>query len=644
MTKITYIPGEIANAAVDEHGNRKPVTRTQHIFDDAKGKSQAEVNKDVDDTLALHQSEINAFNNQNYVTVDSFNALPASGSADTVYRVSNWDGTQVDETCYSEYAWNGSAYVHLSTKTQIGEVFDISAYHATGGTLATYADLSAALDSNNGGGVPQSLQKGGMSVKYVRTYDNNYVQFRCKNQLFSANPKDWAFDGDETLVENPEWVTVFTDKEDKILFGVKEDGNFYFGAGCPPQVKQYISEILGNYSSTDYADVMTFLGNLIDGDTLSTLLNAKVDKVTGKSLIDAEYASLQETKINPEWIQVTIDNEDKILEGISNEGKKVQNLPIVTPVKEMSCVDNPEWIEVKTDKEGKIIEGIKSDGTKYISVLKVKEDKTNHNLTEEDVYNGEVYGGNKLVSMKSLQQSNVVLFPKAELGAVCIRFADSPEQDNQVVELFDEYHAKCGFSVVASTQILSDRGAKYAEWNKRGYSINNHSLDFDRNFTYQYFASYNACKEVILLAKKRLEDCGMKVYSVACPAGELATDFKPIMEIAGAYAFTTRRVNPLASRTDNPCDLDSYGMHNHCLQDVKDMIDSAVSGNKFLCLYSHAGDFGTTYSGTYNGQSWSEEWNINKAEQILQYVLSKKNNGDIYFDSPDNVIKYFFNL
>ena len=177
MTKITYIPGEIANAAIDEHGNRKPVTRTQHIFDDAKGKSQAEVNADIDDTFALHQSEINALDSQNYVTVDSFNALPATGSADTVYRVSNWDGTQQDPSVYSEYAWNGSQYVHLSTKTQIGEVFDISAYHATGGTLATYADLTAALGTN-GANIPDALRKGGMSVKYVQSYDNKYVQYR----------------------------------------------------------------------------------------------------------------------------------------------------------------------------------------------------------------------------------------------------------------------------------------------------------------------------------------------------------------------------------------------------------------------------------------------------------------------------------
>lgn len=116
MTKITYIPGEIANAAIDEHGNRKPVTRTQHIFDDTKGKSQAEVNADVDNSLALHQSEINALNNQNYVTVDSFNALPATGAVDTVYRVSNWNGTQQDPTVYSEYAWNGTQYKLLDVK------------------------------------------------------------------------------------------------------------------------------------------------------------------------------------------------------------------------------------------------------------------------------------------------------------------------------------------------------------------------------------------------------------------------------------------------------------------------------------------------------------------------------------------------
>ncbi|MDY4837260.1 MAG: metallophosphoesterase [Lachnospiraceae bacterium] len=43
-------------------------------------------------------------------------------------------------------------------------------------------------------------------------------------------------------VDNPEWVRVVTDSEDKILYGVKADGKFYFGDGCPPQVVEYIED------------------------------------------------------------------------------------------------------------------------------------------------------------------------------------------------------------------------------------------------------------------------------------------------------------------------------------------------------------------------------------------------------------------
>ena len=55
-------------------------------------------------------------------------------------------------------------------------VFDISAYNASGGTLATYADLAAALGSS-GANVPEGVRKGGMSVKYVQSSDNKYVQY-----------------------------------------------------------------------------------------------------------------------------------------------------------------------------------------------------------------------------------------------------------------------------------------------------------------------------------------------------------------------------------------------------------------------------------------------------------------------------------
>lgn len=131
--------------------------------------------------------------NQEYVSVTATDqttavtdVLPAIGLADTVYRVGNWDGTQYNDSVFSEYAWNGSAYIKLSTKSQVGEVYDISANHAD----TKYADLAAALGAN-GKNIPQSLRKGGMSVKFVQSSDNTYVQYRLKNQDFTINTAYW---------------------------------------------------------------------------------------------------------------------------------------------------------------------------------------------------------------------------------------------------------------------------------------------------------------------------------------------------------------------------------------------------------------------------------------------------------------------
>ena len=39
-------------------------------------------------------------------------------------------------------------------------------------------------------------------------------------------------------IENPEFAEVHTDADDKILYGVKQDGDFYFGAGVPSQIQE----------------------------------------------------------------------------------------------------------------------------------------------------------------------------------------------------------------------------------------------------------------------------------------------------------------------------------------------------------------------------------------------------------------------
>lgn len=44
--------------------------------------------------------------------------------------------------------------------------------------------------------------------------------------------------------QNPEFINVTLDSSNKILYGVQNDGNFYFGGGVPSQIKNYVLEIV----------------------------------------------------------------------------------------------------------------------------------------------------------------------------------------------------------------------------------------------------------------------------------------------------------------------------------------------------------------------------------------------------------------
>lgn len=198
-TRISNAKSEIignATSACDTLGEAEALisaekTRAQGVEATKADKATTLAGYGITDTYT--KTEVNGLvstPHQNYVTVQTYSALPASGSADTIYRVSNYDGSvpEVNVTKYSEYAWNGSQYIFLCVKSQIDEVFDITVYNSN----TKYANLTAALAA-----VPQDLQRGGMSIKYVQTSDNKYVQWRNMNQNWSITESDWQGVDDE---------------------------------------------------------------------------------------------------------------------------------------------------------------------------------------------------------------------------------------------------------------------------------------------------------------------------------------------------------------------------------------------------------------------------------------------------------------
>lgn len=73
-------------------------------------------------------------------------------------------------------------------------VFDVSAKYPTsgveGGNTYTLDGALAVLNAN----LPASKKKGGMSIKFVQSYDNKYVQYRLMTTFFSTNEADWQVD------------------------------------------------------------------------------------------------------------------------------------------------------------------------------------------------------------------------------------------------------------------------------------------------------------------------------------------------------------------------------------------------------------------------------------------------------------------
>ena len=113
--------------------------------------------------------------------------------------------------------------------------YDISAAHASGGVLATYANLSAALGTN-GSNIPEGIRKGGMSVKYVQSSDNKYVQYRLMATSWSTNVTDWQgvdtepMAGSDNLVKSggvAKYLNLFTLEQGgyKAADGTKITGN-----------------------------------------------------------------------------------------------------------------------------------------------------------------------------------------------------------------------------------------------------------------------------------------------------------------------------------------------------------------------------------------------------------------------------------
>ena len=165
------------------------------------------------------------------------------------------------------------------------------------------------------------------------------------------------------ITDNPEFACVAVDVNEKILYGIKTDGQPYFGVGCPKQVKDYIDEQINNILGTDditatidsLKEIETFLKDFTNSNTLKALLDTKADKTN----VDATIVNINANIAN-KYEQINADVADKYKKSNPNDedGNVVDTNSIV------SVEDNPEYIKAFIDSVGKLIETIGLDGVR----------------------------------------------------------------------------------------------------------------------------------------------------------------------------------------------------------------------------------------------------------------------------------------
>lgn len=178
------------------------------------------------------------------------------------------------------------------------------------------------------------------------------------------------------MVENPEWIRVVTDRNGRILAGIKTDGSIEWSLGIPTPIQEAFESIAESMltiisgSDSDALDgvypISRFLRDYDRNDTLADVLDGlliqKVDKVEGKSLIDEDFANGISYVENPEFAEVKTDHEDKIIEAVKLDGTKYFGGNVENNAAIVSAVSNPEFVKVWLDREDRILFAIKSDG------------------------------------------------------------------------------------------------------------------------------------------------------------------------------------------------------------------------------------------------------------------------------------------
>lgn len=136
------------------------------------------------------------------------------------------------------------------------------------------------------------INKGGNDL-YIKDIEARETYHNALNQAVMLMLAQ--FSGLPLKLNSPEWKYVYTDFENRVLFGKRQDNSWMFG----DTTDDLLDEVLDQYAEDD-----TLFSNIY-----------RLSVVLSLARLSGTLSEIQ----NPEWKWVVLDSEDKVLMGIKTD-------------------------------------------------------------------------------------------------------------------------------------------------------------------------------------------------------------------------------------------------------------------------------------------------------------------------------------
>lgn len=209
-------------------------------------------------------------------------------------------------------------------------------------------------------------------------------------------------------------------------------------------------------------------------------------------------------------------------------------------------------------------------------------------------------------------------------------FDDGTSGDINAKALFDEYGFKCGFAIVANSN-LSNIKDRYLEFQKDGFEILSHSVDGTQMQTMDAETANKKMKDSLNILKSN----GFDIKGFVTPSSWLNADCITPLKKYYEYGFGHLIGNPEGVFNHNFFgldirQLDRWSLQSKTIDQTMEKIQFNITNNAYMIFYGHS------YPQT------NDNMTVENMKTILDFLKEKVDSGEIIVDTPRNAINNYY--